>query len=363
MSKQRSLLLFEQAIKSKATLKNYKYHLENFMKWAKIKNYDGLLQAPQKNIQILLEDYVIYLKSKISSNSVSCYFSPIELFYVMNDVTINYRKIRKLFPEKTKKGNGRAYTLQEIQKMLSHARTLRNKTLVSLLASSGCRIGAIPDIRLRHLTKIESSYCILIYEDDKEEDYIFTTPETSKIINEYLDQRKKDGEYMDDESPLFRTMYRLGIEKVKPCTIDALTHTIDRLVLVIDRKKVGKTRRFDVAKNHEFRKFFATAIKDVNDISPTMTEKLINHVGVTQLDGSYYKPTKEKMFEAYKKCIDVLTIDDSNHNKIKIQKLEDEKIKSEETEIKLRDMDEKLKKYEKDTEFLFKILDKIDIDK
>ena len=231
MSKQRSLLLFEQAIKSKATLKNYKYHLENFMKWAKIKNYDGLLQAPQKNIQILLEDYVIYLKSKISSNSVSCYFSPIELFYVMNDVTINYRKIRKLFPEKTKKGNGRAYTLQEIQKMLSHARTLRNKTLVLLLASSGCRIGAIPDIRLRHLTKIESSYCILIYEGDKEEDYIFTTPETSKIIDEYLDQRKKDGEYMDDESPLFRTMYRLGIEKVKPCTIDALTHTIDRLRL------------------------------------------------------------------------------------------------------------------------------------
>ena len=62
MPTQRSMLLFEQAIKSEATKKAYKYQLNKFKQWSKIKNFDGLLQAPQKDIQILLEDYVMYLK-------------------------------------------------------------------------------------------------------------------------------------------------------------------------------------------------------------------------------------------------------------------------------------------------------------
>jgi len=56
------MLLFEQAIKSKATKKAYKYQLNKFRKWAKIKTFDCLLQASQKDIQISLEDYVMYLK-------------------------------------------------------------------------------------------------------------------------------------------------------------------------------------------------------------------------------------------------------------------------------------------------------------
>ena len=148
---------------------------------------------------------------------------------------------------------------------------------------------------------------------------------------------------MDDESPLFRSMYRLGIEKVKPCSRDSLTHTIDRLVSIIDRKKVGKTRRFDVAKNHGFRKFFSTIIKDVEGISPTMTEKLINHVGITQLDGSYYKPTQEKMFEAYKKCIPFLVIDDSARKQFELDRVTEEKIRLEKTHIPKDEVKEMIK--------------------
>ncbi len=63
------MLLFEQAIKSEATKKAYLYQLNKFKEWAEIKNFDGLLQAPQKDIQILLEDYTMYLKKTISANS------------------------------------------------------------------------------------------------------------------------------------------------------------------------------------------------------------------------------------------------------------------------------------------------------
>ena len=314
---QRSLTIFEGAIKTEATREAYLYQLEKFRVWTKIKDFDSLLQAPQKQIQELLEDYVMYLKKKISPNSVPIYYAPIELFFVMNDVTINYKKLRKLFPKKIKKGNARGYTIEEIRKIIKNTKSKRNRALVLLFASSGVRLGAIPDILLKHLSKIDESYAIKIYEDETEEDHIFTTPEATKTIDEYLDERKKDGEYVDQDSPLIRTSYKLGIEKAKSCNLDTLAHVMARLVSCVDRKKRGN--RFDVPKDHGFRKFYGTVIKDTPGITPTMSEKLINHIGVVQLDGSYFRPDKEKMFESYKKAIPNLTIDPSEKQKSLIE--------------------------------------------
>lgn len=328
---QRSLLLFEQAIKSEATLKNYKYQLEKFRTWAKVKSYNGLLEASRKEIQELLEDYVMYLKKNISPNSIPIYFSPIELFYVMNDIDLNFKKIRKLFPEKVKRGNERGYTHDEIRIILTRIRTKRNQALILLLASSGCRLGAIPGLKIRHLKRIEESYSIKIYEDEKEEDYIFTTPEATKSIDSYLDERKKDGEYFDQDTPLFRTEYRLGIEKVKPCTAFTLTKITERVAKTIERKKIRTSNRYDVPKNHGYRKFFATVIKNTEGVTPTMTEKLINHIGIVQLDGSYFKPTVEKMYEAYKKSIPELTIDQTEKHNAKLKAITKEKQELEKT--------------------------------
>ena len=67
-----------------------------------------------------------------------------------------------LFPKKVKRGNQRAYTIEEVGKILDNARTKRNRALVLLFASSGVRIGAIPDILLKHVSRIdENCYCIL----------------------------------------------------------------------------------------------------------------------------------------------------------------------------------------------------------
>ena len=51
MIMQRSLVLFENAIKSEATRKAYLYQLEKFKVWLKAKDYDQLLAAPEKQIQ------------------------------------------------------------------------------------------------------------------------------------------------------------------------------------------------------------------------------------------------------------------------------------------------------------------------
>ena len=56
---QRSMLIFENSIKSPATRKTYIYHLDRFMSFSKIDSYNELAIMPQKTLQILVEDYVM----------------------------------------------------------------------------------------------------------------------------------------------------------------------------------------------------------------------------------------------------------------------------------------------------------------
>ena len=71
LEKQRSLIIFEESIKSENTKHVYHYLLEKFKRWAKVESFDDLLKADKKSIQRLVEDYVIHLKNKVSPNSFS----------------------------------------------------------------------------------------------------------------------------------------------------------------------------------------------------------------------------------------------------------------------------------------------------
>ncbi len=56
------MLRFEQSIKSKHTLRNYTDHLERFLDFTKLKDYDSLVNMPKDDIEMLVEEYVVYLK-------------------------------------------------------------------------------------------------------------------------------------------------------------------------------------------------------------------------------------------------------------------------------------------------------------
>ncbi|MGI0008220.1 MAG: hypothetical protein ACRD92_01210, partial [Nitrosopumilaceae archaeon] len=112
---QRSLLRFENAIKSEATRKAYHYFLNRFLVWSKINEADGMLQLKDSFIQQLLEDYLFHLKRSINPNSIPMFFAPLELFLTMNDKVVNFKKIHKMYPEKGAKSGKDAYTNQDIQ--------------------------------------------------------------------------------------------------------------------------------------------------------------------------------------------------------------------------------------------------------
>lgn len=340
----RAITLFENSIKSEATRYLYMFYLKKFIKFYKLKSIESILEIPDKQLQIMLEDYLFHLKKIVSPNSLNSPFAALDLFCTMNDKTgINFKKIRKMFPARQRLVGKKAWTTKDIQNMLLATKELRTKTLIHFLASTGCRIGAIGDLKIHNIMDMpHGCMAVQIYEGDNEEYWTFLTPEASDILKTYLKKRVDDGEHLDKNHPLFREKYSIGAAKpkfLKDISIKAmLRRAVDNSV--IHREKTGI--RFDVMTSHGFRKRFNTILKLNKEISPAVTEKILGHK--INLDGVYFTPTREDLFEEFLKAIEDLTIDNSARLLARNKKLEAEKSELENNAEKIKELQDNLAK-------------------
>ena len=119
------------------------------------------------------------------------------------------------------------WTTDDIRVKLSNVRDLRQKALIHFLAASGVRRGAIPEIKLRHLKDMPNGCkSVLVYDDSLEEYTTFIHAEAFSSLEKYIDRRRADGEHIDENSPLFRKTYQLGIQKVIPLKEDLVMKLI-----------------------------------------------------------------------------------------------------------------------------------------
>jgi integrase/recombinase XerD len=330
-------------LNSKETIKQYTWYLKKFLEFYHIKGYDSLTTIEPNKLQTMIEDYVMDLKKRYSPNSLPTFYYPLQTFFEANDIELKWKKIKRLLPKKVKLSGDEAYTTQDIKKILDFAITQRNRALIHFLASSGVRVGAITGLCLRHLTEIQMGCkSVLIYDDSTEEYHTFLTPEASKAIDEYFNQRRKDGEHLTPDSPVFRENYQVGIQKPKFMTIQAVQGVIWRCTKQGGLRETKKGNRYSKQLDHSFRKRFNTILKLNKEINPNIIEKMMGHE--KGLDGVYLKPTKEEMFEEFKKGMADLTIDDSERVKAENFKLQLEKStlekKNEQLNEALRKVDE-----------------------
>lgn len=338
------MLIFENTIKSPATQKTYLYHLNKFMLFFDVKDYDGLAAITQKKLQIMMEDYVMHLKKTISPNAINLPIAAVKAFLDCNDVELRWSKIKRLKPARAKKTGGEAWLTSEVAKMLSFTTELRTKTLVHFIASSGIRIGALEDIKMRHIKQIDDCKSILVYDGTNEEYVTFLTPEASLMFDDYIQKRESNGERLTSESPAFRSSYQLGYAKVKPSNTNALKEIIRALILKsglrINQIKIGK--RYNKQADHGFRKRFNTILKTTSDMNISLAEKMMGHSVTVALDNVYLDPTVEQLFKEFKKAIPELTIDESERLKIKNNKLQKEKSNLENEKWKVTRLEKKM---------------------
>ena len=331
---------FINAIKSPETKEKYSYNFLKYTEYLKIErdNISHLLQIEVRIIQSDIIEYIMKLRDKgYSYSSISGKLAAIFLFYDMNDIILNKKKISRYVGEHEKTVNDRAYTREEIRKIID-ACDLKYKVVVLLMACTDCRIGAIPNLRLSGLKYLEDCnlYQITYYEHSKKDAYYsFCTPECAKYINEYLQHRKRCGEKLNDKSPLIRDDFILDdllhIENPRTLGIGAYIMYIRKILVETGLRTITpliatepdtswKKQRKEIAQNHGFRKFCHTTMANAR-INIEIREMLLGHsIG---LSDAYYRPTPEQCLNEYLKVIGDLTINEENRLSRQVQELKE----------------------------------------
>lgn len=310
MSNSLSLEYFRESIKSERTRTSY-------TQWLKFYGLDKLSHDP-KVAQENLIDFIIECKAKkMSYSAIHNYVSAVKSYYQINDIILNIKKISRFMPEQRKVRKDRAYTHEEISKMLKEA-DLRGQALILILASSGCRIGAIPNLKLHNL----DNYKLIIYENDKEEYYTFVSPECKSAIDSYLDMRSRYGEKLTDNSPLVREEFntRQIMGKAKFMKREGL-----RSILDLAGKKAG-VRTKEVVLAHGFRKFFTGQLINSNVKTEARLMLEGHSIGITD---HYWRPTEQEIYTEYEKALDNLTINEENRLKRKVEHYESDSYSTE----------------------------------
>lgn len=343
MAESRSLKLFFNSIKSERTRITYEYNLKRFVKFYKLKSIEAILEIESRKLQEMIEDYIMQRKSNgLSTSMLNSEVSALETLSVTNDVLVNWKKIRKLFPEQKKPTGEMAWSTEDIQDMLSVTSSLRNKAVIYFFASTGVREGAIPDLKLKHLMEMPMGCkSVTVYDGTKEEYLTFLTPEASSALDNYFEKRRSDGEHMTLESPVFRQVYSIGMAKAKPITTDSLAGLIESILDKANLRSEKREGRYKQQRFHAFRKRFNTILKLNREINVNLIEKLMGHK--RGLDGSYLKPTKEELFSEFKKGIADLTIDSSERILAEKKKIEIERTELENLKLQMSEQAENLK--------------------
>ena len=320
---------FINSLKSSSTRVTYTRILKNYLTDNNL-TIETILNLPVKQSEQVLINHIEKLKTANKSHSYrNQTFCVVKHFYVMNDIRINKEKISKFLGESGRKNTDRGYTHEEIKKILDVA-DLRMKSVILLMASTGMRIGAVTELKLKHLKEIdkEKIYKITVYEKSKDEYYTFCSFECASIIKSYLDFRKKSGEILEKESYLIREQFDINdFEQIRKKSRKISMQTIKNNVIVLLRKaglreidhnyEFGNRNRIPMS--HGFRKFWMNqAVK--SKMPAEQREMLLGHkIG---LASAYYRPSEDDLLDAYLVAVDNLTIEESNRLRKKVNELQ-----------------------------------------
>nr|AIF21243.1 integrase family protein (xerD) [uncultured marine thaumarchaeote KM3_99_A02] len=345
-------MLFESTIKSEATRQTYRIWLNKFLKFTKIKDYDSLITLRPKMIQEILEDYLLYCRNqrKYSPNTIFVTFACLQSFFSYHVDGINFNRIRRMFPKREKTSGKKAYTTKQVRTILEFTQSKKLKACVHFMACSGVRVGALSEMKRKHLADMPNGCkSILVYADSIDEYTTFITPECFDILELYFAWRKSKGEKITDDSYLFVSP---DGSKNSVREICSQINTIAKKSLEREKSSSG---RYDVMSSHGLRKRFNTILKLRTDVNPNIAERLLGHSQSIRLDNAYFSPTIEQLFTEYEKVITDLSLSEKyrlefqlKSEKAKTEKLEFDKDKRiEALEMKLEVMSEFLKEFKK----------------
>ena len=335
---------FIQSIQSKETLRDYTRDIEQFLLAIKDKDFETYLgYAPKsRNVSDLAEAYVdlakknihvaksavtTYLKDlkkrvesgELNPNSVPSKIKPIRAVLVANDADISWARIRKLYPRQIR-GEDRAYTRNEIHKMLEHCPSLVDRVIILVFRSSGIRLEAWDHLCWKDLiffttdSKNVKGASLKVYGGDIETYWSFITPEACEAIPRYKESWKQ--KFLKDPKPDDPLLASVRYDVPHRLHHKGIKARVEKIVTAIGMRDKGKKKngRFEVALDHGFRKFFNTSLRRAS-VNYLNKEDMMWHTA--GLEKHYERYTEEdcERFPQYQKAIPYLTISDEERLK------------------------------------------------
>jgi len=242
--------------KSPETKRTYAESFKHYLKFNETEDAENLLKFEQKDLQQKIRDFMQDLKeSNLSYSSINKAYWAVRKFYAANEVMVNRDWVELYKPKReSREEEDRPYTKDEVRACISKADQLgdlRVKAAIMIMATSGVRVGALPDIRIKDLEYLESYklYCLTIYPLDAMSKYrTFLTPQASEIVTKMKGKKQ-------DKEPLLTSKRDSDI----PISKVAIQVDIWRLLQRVGMREVTSALdRKNVKLAHGFRKFATT---------------------------------------------------------------------------------------------------------
>jgi len=346
--------LFLDSIRSPTTQRRYKNLLYTFLKLIPNQLYiDSIGKKPKdrepktlakffvdlarKDTELASNVIAAYIKEdkkrveegKISSQTLPNHTKPIKVLLDANRIQIHWKSLNKLMPRRESKSKDRAYTREEIQKMLEITNDITDKVIILLFSSGGFRLEAWDYFTWKDVIffKDGGSYkgaSLLIYRGDPESYWTFITPEACRTLELYRENWKADiGVYPKPDDPLLKSVRFPVIRRLNQ---KGVRKRIDKVVSDIGLRPPlppGK-KRHEVQLDHGFRKYFNTMLRRAK-VDYLDKEDMMGHkIGLEKHYERYQEEDFER-FPEYQKAIPFLTISDDERIKLENRKLIEEK--------------------------------------
>lgn len=393
----RSYELFKNAIRSEKSLQLYKQNLFHFCESIKmtteeiVSKYSGSENASESiKLQHMIEDYAMLLQSKfrkgkISAQTCKAAISPIKLLCEMNDIILNFKKIRRLLPHGNNSAADEAYSREQIKKMLEFA-DLRTKIPILFMASSGMRLGGfqgltdgcIMPIHEEKSGKLLAAH-VVVYKGSDDEYDTFVSPEAYHTYEEYRNLRTKFGEKIGKNSPVLLRRFDVSqdgrnaiIDNSKKLALPTLAGIIKTVAYKAGVREASEKYnvRYNIKVAHGYRKFFSSTLSNIrtpdgrNDIDFIKKEWLLGHslTFIHALEENYNRNDRVKLLlDEYLKAVKEVTISDEERLKLEVKKLQTDISNMRTVEVQLSEKDRQIqlliKKQEKFEQLVQSLID------
>jgi hypothetical protein len=315
---------FVDVIDNERTRQEYVSALRLFMEHYQVSKYEELLKLSTNEAEDMIIQYILSMKKKaLSEGIVTLRVSAIRKFFSSNRVNLNWDYVNQHKGKFKKKQKLEAYNHEQIEKLLQVC-DLRTRCLTLIFTSTGIRVGALPELRKRHLKRVGDLYQFTIYENEEDEYITYCTPECATAIDNYFAYRERSGEVITKESYLIVRDFDLeGIRQTHlPVSSSTIRNIMSKRMIKAGLRKlehdVDSTHRKQIPIDHGFRMFFTSQLvnSNVNDLKRNLLE---GH-NLKANDNSYVR-VKDQLHDEYIKALNLLTIDPANRLKKEVKEL------------------------------------------